>query len=163
MVVLEADVALRPFISTFTNKVDRKGRVSVPAKFRAVLQAAEYNSIVVRPDPVRGCLEGYGMDRLERLAEATPETLDIDEAGESYQILAESEELPFDPNGRVLIPDHLLDAAGIGETAVFVGLGRLFQIWDPDAYATFKQDTLRAAAARKAKAKDAAGRTEGAA
>ncbi|CCG09296.1 division/cell wall cluster transcriptional repressor MraZ [Pararhodospirillum photometricum] len=144
---------MRPFIGTYENKVDQKGRVSVPAKFRAVLQAEGYASIVVRPDPERGCIEGYGMDRLERLSDLTPDIVDLDDpqAAPVYQILAESEELSFDPNGRVLIPVPLLEAAGLGETAVFVGLGRVFQIWNPQAYTAFRAQKLRPAASGPAK------------
>ncbi|GEO81815.1 division/cell wall cluster transcriptional repressor MraZ [Pararhodospirillum oryzae] len=139
---------MRPFIGTYENKVDQKGRVSVPAKFRAVLQAEGYASIVVRPDPERGCIEGYGMDRLERLSDMTPDIVNLGDpnAAPAYQILAESEELTFDPNGRVLIPAWMLEAAGISDSAVFVGLGRVFQIWNPAAHATFRATQLRPAA-----------------
>ncbi|MCF8479528.1 MAG: division/cell wall cluster transcriptional repressor MraZ [Rhodospirillum sp.] len=139
---------MRPFIGTYENKVDRKGRVSVPAKFRAVLSAEDYTGIVVRPDVDKGCIEGYGMDRLERLNDLTPDLVDFDnpESAPAYQILAESEELSFDPNGRVLIPAPILEEAGIDETAIFVGLGRVFQIWNPEAYQTFKNTKLRPAA-----------------
>jgi MraZ protein len=100
----------------------------------------------VRPDVEKGCIEGYGMDRLERLNDQTPDLVDFDDPGSAaYQILAESEELPFDPNGRVLIPAPLLEEAGIDETAIFVGLGRVFQIWNPEAYQTFKATKLRPA------------------
>ncbi|ABC21760.1 division/cell wall cluster transcriptional repressor MraZ [Rhodospirillum rubrum] len=151
---LEAAAVMKPFIGTYENKVDRKGRVSVPAKFRAVLQAAEYTTIVVRPDRERGCIEGYGMDRLERLSEATPDLLDEGTQTPSleriYDILSDSEELPFDPTGRVVVPADLLAQAGIGETAVFVGLGRVFQIWNPTALEASRGRKPRASASQGA-------------
>lgn len=136
---------MRPFIGTFENKVDRKGRVSVPAKFRSVLEAEGYSGIVVRMDPQNGCIEGYGMDRLERLQGTMSDLVDVDDPDYTValQIFAESDDLPFDPNGRVLLPDALRSEAGIDDTAVFVGLGRVFQIWNPDAFQTFRTEKLR--------------------
>ena len=38
-----------------------------------------------------------------------------------------------DKEGRIVLPDSLVAYAGLGETVVFMGLGRIFQIWEPEA------------------------------
>lgn len=136
---------MQPFIGTQDNKVDQKGRVSVPAKFRAVLQAADPSAegtplVYLRPDFERGCLEGFPKSRLERISEKTGDILDFDteDSAAAYQILADTDSFPIDGTGRILIPASFLEAAGIGDVAVFVGFGRVFQIWNPEAYARFR-------------------------
>jgi MraZ protein len=51
----------------------------------------------------------------------------------------ECEKLKVDPDGRTVLPKRLRDHAGITETAVFVGLGNKFQIWEPEAYNKFRE------------------------
>lgn len=135
---------MRPFVGTYENKVDRKGRVSVPAKFRNVL-SPDHTGIYVRIDEDNGCIEGYTQERLDRMMAKTDDTPDYDddESTLAMQIFADSVELGLDPNGRVLIPGGLLEEVGIGETAVFVGMGRIFQIWNPEAYQVFRSQKLR--------------------
>ena len=58
-------------------------------------------------------------------------------------IFAEAVQLPFDPEGRIVIPEHLLKHAGIDEQAMFVGLGRKFQIWSAAAYEGRRDEARR--------------------
>jgi len=76
------------------------------------------------------------MDFMQRLSESaqdlgafSPEQEDI-----SSLIFADSRSLPWDPEGRILLPEDLLTHAAITETAAFVGKGQTFQIWEPTAY-----------------------------
>lgn len=125
------------FLSTFTNKVDRKGRVSVPASWRARLSAQPYQGIVVFPSFTgQPCLEGMDMSRVETLAE-NMDQFDVFSTAQDDRatlIFAQSRELPFDPEGRVMLPPDLLEQAGITTHAAFVGLAKRFQIWEPSAY-----------------------------
>ena len=124
------------FLSTFTNKVDRKGRVSLPASFRAVLGAGGAQTVMVFPSLTLGAIEGCGPDILEALADSANATYDFfspEQSGVGTQIFGMSSELSWDPEGRVLLPGELLDHAGIAELASFVGMGRSFQIWEPAA------------------------------
>jgi MraZ protein len=59
-------------------------------------------------------------------------------------------QLPFDGEGRILLPDHLRGHAGIGDQATFVGFGRTFQIWAPDAYAGFAAEARQRARGARA-------------
>lgn len=137
----------RFFFSRFNNKIDRKGRVSVPARWRPILAAQSYNGCVVYPSPVAGAIEGCGMERLERVAESI-DTLNpySDRHGDlAAALLSRSTPLPFDGEGRVVLPPELIEYAGIGEIATFVGRGGTFQIWEPKAYDEFEREALRRA------------------
>ena len=124
------------FLSTTINKVDRKGRVSVPAHFRATLAGQNFAGIVLYRSFTLPCIEGCGMDFMERLSEST-QSLDVfspEQEDISSLIFADSRSLPWDPEGRILLPEDLLAFAGITENAAFVGKGQTFQIWEPGAY-----------------------------
>jgi MraZ protein len=123
------------FLSTFVNKVDRKGRVSVPATFRAALAGQTFNGIVAFRSFKLPTVEGSGIDRIEEMSAR----LDgLEQFSEEYDnlasIFADAQQLPFDGEGRIVLPENLVEHAGIGETAAFVGLGRTFQIWEPEAF-----------------------------
>ena len=125
------------FVSTFINKVDRKGRVSVPATFRTALVAQPFLGIVVYPSFTAAAVEGCGTDFLEELANAAAATHDPfspEHDDLSTLIFSSSHQLAWDTEGRVLLPEEILAHAGIGEQAAFVGKGRTFQIWEPEAF-----------------------------
>lgn len=127
------------FLSTYTNKVDKKGRVSVPALFRTVLASQHFNGIVAYTSFVNPCIEACGMDRIEHLS-ASIDSLDpYSEERDAFAttILGGSIQLPFDGEGRVLLPELLLEDAGIKEQAVFVGKGATFEIWSPEGFETY--------------------------
>ncbi len=128
------------FSSSYANKVDKKGRISVPAPFRAALPRQRFDGIVVFPSFKTSAIEGGGIDRLERM-QAQLETLpEFSAERESLAMLfADVEQLTFDPEGRITLSERLREAAGIADTAVFVGLGSSFQIWEPAAFAEARQ------------------------
>ncbi|MGH7089635.1 MAG: division/cell wall cluster transcriptional repressor MraZ, partial [Stellaceae bacterium] len=131
------------FLSTHTNKVDRKGRVSVPATFRAALADQSYAGIVLFPNINSRALEGSGMDRMEdlnRRLEALPEF--SEERDALSAIFADTQQLPFDGEGRILLPPEFCEHAGIvlEGGATFVGNGATFQIWEPGRFAQHQQE-----------------------
>jgi MraZ protein len=77
---------------------------------------------------------------------------ELDQFSEDYDslswIFADSQQIPFDSEGRIILPPFMIEHAGITETAAFVGLGRTFQIWEPNAYAKH-QDEMRERAKRQ--------------
>ncbi|OIR09988.1 protein MraZ [mine drainage metagenome] len=124
------------FVSTFINKVDRKGRVSVPASFRAALSAQSFQGIVLYPSFTTAAAEGCGTDFLEELAAASSQSFDLfspEQDDINTLIFASSHQLAWDPEGRVVLPEEILGHAAITEQAAFVGKGRTFQIWEPEA------------------------------
>jgi MraZ protein len=131
------------FLSTFVNKIDRKGRVSVPAVFRAALADQSFGGVVLFPAINTRALEGSGMDRLEELSariDALPEFSPDRDALSS--IFADAQPVPFDGEGRIILPPELCEHAGIvleGGVA-FVGAGRTFQVWDAGRFEQHQQE-----------------------
>lgn len=125
------------YLSTYVNKVDRKGRVSVPATFRASLAAQRFPGIVAFPSYKYPAIDANGIERMEELA-ARLETLE--EFSDEHEnlaalLFAPSQRLPFDTEGRVVLPADLAQHAFITDSAAFVGLGKSFQIWEPGRFA----------------------------
>jgi transcriptional regulator MraZ len=126
------------FLGTHQNRLDAKGRVSVPAPFRAALRSrGETNgaSLVLRPSHQHHCIEAWPANEFEALA-APLNRLDLfSQAHDDLAASLYSDAFPVeaDKEGRIVLPDHLVSYAGLGETVVFMGLGRIFQIWEPEA------------------------------
>jgi len=123
------------FIGTFENKVDQKGRVSVPAVFRQSLAGLSFSGIVAFRSHRADAIEGCGMDFMEQMIARVSE---IDLFSETHDDLAttvfsDSQQLPFDGTGRIMLPQGFREHAGITDRAAFVGMGQLFQIWEPSA------------------------------
>ena len=133
------------FLSTFENKLDKKGRVSVPASFRSYLSNLGYNGVICYPSFNNNCIEAWPQDRIEKISE-TIDSLDPFEEKKDYfatSILSESTNLQFDSEGRILITNKLLIHAKIKNSMLFVGQGRTFQIWEPTNYEKFKVTAKR--------------------
>jgi MraZ protein len=131
------------FVSTFTNKVDRKGRVSVPASFRAVLANQVPQAVIVYPSLATAAAEGCGAEFFERLADSVTSSFNMfspEQNDLNTLIFASSHQLAWDPEGRVMLPEEILAHTGITEMAAFVGLGRTFQIWEPEALKAHKAE-----------------------
>lgn len=124
------------FLSTFVNKVDKKGRVSVPATFRATLAQQTFPGIVAYRSFTAPCIEGCGMNFMERLSDSTQDfaAFSTEQEDLSALIFADARQLSWDPEGRIVLPEDVMDHAGIAEAAAFVGKGQTFQIWEPTAY-----------------------------
>ncbi|MEM8986840.1 MAG: division/cell wall cluster transcriptional repressor MraZ [Pseudomonadota bacterium] len=137
------------FVGTFTNKIDAKGRVSVPAGFRAAAAGpGGFNGVSLYPAFTDAALEGGGRDLLDDVEAALDRLKLYGEEREAFEIavLGEARELNFDADGRVTLPAEFLDHATLNGQATFVGRGRRFQIWAPEVYAD-----KRAAARDKAR------------
>ena len=125
------------FLSTTTNKVDRKGRVSVPAAFRSSLPASGYQGIVAYASFRHACLHGADLGFMEQLSDSIHGDFGLysdENEALATAILASARQLSFDPEGRITLPKDLIDHAGIKDEVTFVGLGKTFQIWEPAAY-----------------------------
>ena len=125
------------FLSTFVNKVDRKGRVSVPATFRSCLASQRHpNLVILFPSFKFDALDGTGSDRMVEMQERL-ETLDrfSDEYDDLALMFADAHQLAMDGEGRIVLPESLKQHAQIDEEATFVGLGAMFQVWEPRQFA----------------------------
>ena len=128
------------FLSNYENKIDKKGRVSVPSTFRSHLNSLGYNGFISYPSFNHLALEACSQDRIEKLSN-TIDTLNPFEEKRDFfatSVLSESENLQFDTEGRISISEKLLAHAKIKNVALFVGLGKTFQIWEPKNFEKFK-------------------------
>jgi MraZ protein len=121
------------FLSTFENKVDMKGRVSVPSQFRSMLQGKDFSGIVLYQSSINGCIEGCSIERIQKLSETIDDLDQLSRERDAFAavILGGSAQLPFDSDGRVILPKNLMDFADISDKAVFVGKGQVFEVWEP--------------------------------
>lgn len=124
------------FLSTFTNKIDKKGRVSVPASFRSALAEQLRNGVVLFASSQHVCLEGFDWAKMDEIS-ARMDHYDLfsdDQDDLATTIFGESVQLLIDGDGRITLPQDMLSAAQISSKATFVGLGRKFQIWSPELF-----------------------------
>ncbi len=84
------------------------------------------------------------MSRMEKMAAATDSmgVFDAELDDLSAMLFADARPLAFDVTGRVVIPADLLAHAGITDTAIFVGRGNSFQIWNPAAFRAAQEKSL---------------------
>jgi MraZ protein len=125
------------FLSTYVNKVDRKGRVSVPATFRSTLATNRYpNLLIAFPSFRLPAVECTGSDRMEEMQERIETLQQFSEEHENLsQLFADAQPLTLDGEGRVVLPETVKAPAHITGEVAFVGLGAMFQLWDPAGYA----------------------------
>lgn len=132
------------FLSSYENRLDTKGRVSVPATFRASVANGKFAGVVLYRSFTHNCIEGLTMERMEQMAAATDKmgVFDSELDDLTAMLFADARQLAFDVTGRIVIPAELLQHAGITDTAVFVGRGNSFQIWNPDAFRAAQTQAL---------------------
>ena len=143
------------FLSSYENKLDKKGRVSVPSSFRSYLNSMKFNGFITYPSFTNSSLEACSKDRIEKISNAI-DTLNPFEEKRDYfatSVLSESVELQFDTEGRVIIPEKLLHHAKIRNNILFVGLGKTFQIWDPKIFNKYKSLAAKKASKNRSKLK----------
>lgn len=125
------------FMDTITNKVDAKGRVSLPSDYRAIVKELS-TEIVCYRSLSAPCIEGCLEDSLDKLATEIENSTDFfSETQDNLTnlIFGDAKRFPFDSTGRIILTEKLLQHAGITDSAVFVGKGRKFQIWNPENWA----------------------------
>jgi MraZ protein len=135
-----------------TNRLDAKGRVSIPADFRKVLAG---QAIVLRRSTRHPCLEAWPAAAFdEDLPAPGPlDQLSPDEEALALAMFADTTDVTPDPEGRVILPRDLRDFAGITDSVTFMGVRSHFQIWSPEAaeaqIEAARQALARAQAARQ--------------
>lgn len=137
------------FLSTYVNRLDKKGRVSVPASFRASL-GQEAEGIVVFRSLQHESLEACSPAHLELLSESLEKQnlpSDVFELIETT-IFGGSVHLPLDGEGRITLPQHLASSVGIGDEVAFVGRRKTFQLWEPSKLAAHEAASRSAARAK---------------
>lgn len=122
------------FLSTYENRIDGKGRVSVPASYRAVLERNR-SPLYIYKSLTHSCLEGCGPERIGQIVDAIDQMDSLSEDAEILQtMLFSAQEMKIDSDGRMLLPAEFIEFAGLDGIALFSGIGRSFQIWRPDRH-----------------------------
>jgi MraZ protein len=143
---------LQSFTSSIVNKLDAKGRVSVPAPFRQVLAQQNLHGVYCIPSFVAPAVEAFGetliaqfQQRLRQYDALFSEAYD----DEAQAVIGRTQFLNFDDDGRVRLPDEFIAHAGISERVLFVGLDVKFQIWDPVRFEPVERERIARALARR--------------
>jgi MraZ protein len=146
-------LSVQPFVSTIVNKLDAKGRVSVPAPYRQILAQQNTAGVYCFASFVYPALEAFGEALIgeftERLNALDP-FFSEDHDAQAQAVLGASRLLAFDDEGRVRLPDEFINHAGISDGVSFVGMGRKFQIWDPEKFAPVERARIERARAARA-------------
>ena len=132
------------FLSTFENKVDSKGRVSVPSQFRSMMYGKEFSGIVIYQSSINKCIEGCSIERIQKLSEMIDDLDPTSKERDAFAavILGGAAQLPFDSDGRVILPKNLMEFAGIKDKATFIGKGQTFEIWEPEMFNNYLKGRL---------------------
>ena len=125
-------------MSTFHARFDAKGRMSVPAAYRAALRAGSADgatSLVLRPSHKHDCIEAWPTASFLALGSRV-EQLDAfgdDEDDMTTTLYADAWPVEPDKEGRISVPDSLVQHAGLTDSVTFMGKGGIFEIWEPEA------------------------------
>src|SRR5262245_2265750 len=121
------------FVSHYTLRLDAKGRVSIPAPFRAVLTRDGFDGLYCYPALDRPALDAGGNALLAEIEALITRFAPYSEQREQFAaaLYGTSEVLNIDGEGRVILTEPLRSHAGIADAVAFAGLGHKFQIWEP--------------------------------
>ena len=129
------------FQGSAVNSVDAKGRVSVPAFLRSVIERrGDARTIVLAKhdnfealsayDPAYASLKHAKLERLAEKQETDP-AADLEYARRTMMAFGATEEVPYDSSGRIVLPPMMRRKGGIEDLALFIGVGETFQLWNP--------------------------------
>jgi transcriptional regulator MraZ len=156
------------FVSNYALRLDSKGRVSIPAPYRAVLGRDGFDGLYCYPALDRPALDAGGNALLGEIETLIVRFPPFSEEREEFAaaLYGTSETLKIDGEGRVVLTEPLKTHAGITDAVAFVGLGHKFQIWEPSRFraqlaeATEKVRAFRRQLGSRVAARDALGARE---
>lgn len=129
------------FLGSFKYSFDSKGRVSLPAKLRkSVNQDANDTFIMTRS--LEKCIEIHPKDQWEKTIETKLNmlnTFDKNNSAFMRMYLEKASEDTLDSQGRLMIPQNLIEHAGIKKDVIIIGMNKHIEIWDQDEYSTYLQ------------------------
>jgi MraZ protein len=124
------------FLSNYINRVDKKGRVSVPANFRAILTAEAFQGIILYESFINPCLEACSMSHMEELYNHIDGLDPFAEERDAFAttILGNALQLNFDSEGRIVLSNTIMQDYGLIDQVLFVGKGKTFELWNKQNY-----------------------------
>ena len=156
------------FVSNVTLRLDSKGRVSIPAPFRAVLARDGFDGLFCYPAVGSPAIDAGGNALMSEIEALIARYAPFSDERERFSVAlyGTSETLKIDGEGRVVLSEALKAHAGISDTVAFVGLGHKFQIWEPGRFqkqlaeATQKVRALKSELGSQVAARNALGARE---
>ncbi|MGC9325038.1 MAG: division/cell wall cluster transcriptional repressor MraZ [Desulfomonilia bacterium] len=126
------------------NSMNDKGRLSIPSRFREILSEWDARHLVITKGLDR-CLVAFAPDDWERMEKIASRLSMVRKADIVFKrhVVGSAEECPIDAQGRILIPQHLREYAQLKKKCLFVGITDRFEIWDPNNYEAFMDDSLK--------------------
>jgi len=151
----ETSNGVSAFLGTHQNRFDAKGRVSIPASFRAALRAQANPGdplVILRPSHLHPCIEAWPQAAFATLSQPLAEIDPFSDAHDDLAAALYADAYPIDSDkeGRIILPDALRAHAGLQDEVSFMGLGRVFQIWEPQAAAKRREEARERSRALKA-------------
>ena len=141
------------FLGTHQNRLDAKGRVSVPASFRTALRSGEADAaitVVLRPSHKYPCIEAWPVAKFDALSSSLGKLNKFTDVHEdmSAAVYADAFPVEADKEGRIVLPAELVEHAALASQVSFMGMGDTFQIWEPAAGARRRAEARSSAKLR---------------
>ncbi len=129
-------------MSSTVNKIDSKGRISIPAPFRSVLEFQGYPGVYLFPSFTSRAIDGGGQELMDQISLSVEKMQLFSEETDalSTALFSDTFSLSYDQDGRISLPELLIEHANLSEHVIFVGQGRKFQMWNPDDFKLFKRE-----------------------
>ena len=123
------------FRGQFSHTLDRKGRVSIPVRFREIIRAKYDDQLVLTPRET-GCLRAYPLLEWERLEENLKRFNKFNRTVDNFKrlLFSSAQDCTLDGQGRILVPPDLRERAGLPEKVLFVGMMEFFEIWNRETF-----------------------------
>ena len=127
-------------MSSAINKIDSKGRISIPAPFRSVLEFQGYPGVYLFPSFTSYAIDGGGQELIDEISLSVEKMQLFAEETDalSTALFSDTYNLSYDQDGRISLPEILVEHASLSERVIFVGQGRKFQMWNPKNFEKFK-------------------------
>ena len=126
---------MQSFRGQFSHTLDKKGRISIPVRFREIIRAQYDDQLVLSPRE-GGCLRAYPLLEWERLEENLKRFTKFNKAVDNFKrvLFSSAHDCNLDGQGRILVPPELRERAGLQEKVLFVGMMEFFEIWNRDTF-----------------------------
>ena len=138
------------FRGEFDQKVDKKGRMSIPSDFRAVLTDGDPRCpenplprlVVLHGPHIKDCLHAYTIEAMEEIEEGIKRLPrgSVERKKASRKILGKSWETEVDKDGRIVLPQRLREQIGLDGLATMTAMGDYFELWDATTYERFEEE-----------------------
>ena len=128
------------FLGTFSTKLLQKNQFVLTAKLARNLKSSR----LVIAQGFDKCVYGFDIEQWQKIAEAELLKPLLSEEGRRMrrEIFSKADEVDLDKQRRFVIPDYLVEYAGIKENLVVIGAGDHFEIWDKGEYERLSHSSL---------------------